>query len=413
MALSLNKPSEGSVNWAQAVNDNWTAIESAVNAGALPSGYVQGMGLEYVSASTTRVKAGIARAVGNAADVSLTDDFVVDLSVNGAGGIDRKVLTAQGQWTNGQATLAMTADVTTVTELAPRSLGASITTSNGSATVTGAGFLSKVAVDDLIGNTSSGWRRVSSIESDSSLTVATNFGAGATATGAVIEGATVWPQASTPNVGDKRRIDEITAAGTQVTVSGGNWVSTSGGSNRAVWVGVEVSTQWLAAWVTSGADPVLSTQRTTPYVGGSGRRVGWVRNNSNGDIVEFTQDGAYQHKRYTWQNGDYNEVLNAGSDTNWHSFAVSSHVPPTSVQPIITAYFNNSNAASHFYLRPRGIGSTTVTRAAIYIGYVSSVFTVGCAPSAVRCDQAQWLQYAHLNANGVLYVDVFGWEEDL
>lgn len=34
MTISLTKPSEGSVGWAAAINQNWTDIENAVNAGS-------------------------------------------------------------------------------------------------------------------------------------------------------------------------------------------------------------------------------------------------------------------------------------------------------------------------------------------------------------------------------------------
>lgn len=41
MTLSLSKPNEGSVGWAAAINQNWTDIENAVNAGAsAPAGSI-------------------------------------------------------------------------------------------------------------------------------------------------------------------------------------------------------------------------------------------------------------------------------------------------------------------------------------------------------------------------------------
>jgi hypothetical protein len=370
-----------------------------------PDGYIKGLGLKYASATTITVKKGKARDYLNLANLSLTADVTVDISANGALGKDRKVLTGTAV-DDGAGNLTGTGSAW-LTELAPnntpRALTGTLTIAGSSTTVTGSGtlFLSEVSIGDLIGNATDGYRRVTAIASNTSLTVVAVITI-TSSTAKCIEQAVIINGAL---------VNSITS-NTAMVASVNTGIGAGG---TTIHVGVEAAASWYAVWLcagVSGTTVILSTQRTQPF-GLSGynsycRRIGWIRNGNGGDITAFTQRGStsYRYMRYEVTAGNA-RLANGFDGVDDH--ACNAFIPPTSTEFMGHAIVTGGSAAGVFGVYPRGEGST-----ATYFYMNSSGGTSFTSSHAlIPTDAAQYVTTSVTDTNVTTYLECDGFFDDL
>lgn len=421
MTLTLSKPSEGDVGWSAAVNQNWTDIEDSINQGTgYPKGYVDGLRLRYSSATAIVVEAGSCRDKDNAGNLTLASEATVSVASTGALGLDTKTLTATVSTTSG--TSNATASSSILSEIGTRVLTGTISSSGTTVTGTGSStrFLSEVAVGDLIGTaTTYGFARVTAIASDTSLTIAAALPGGnapASTAASVVENAVLRFELTAPV---NKRINTLSAAGTAI-VADSTFSATESG--KVLKVSAEVASCWFAVWVAeggSGATTLLSTQRTSAYLPSGydtrSRRIGWVRNLSTGDFMEFQQTalGRVRHTSFEVSYGGYARVLANGNATSWTDVDCSGVVPPTSLLAEANLWLYNTSNGPVLSVRPRGVGSSSTNRPRMT--YQSTYG--GSSTNTVRAplDGAQVMQYALTvsDMNTPAFIDLSGYEEQL
>ena len=112
----------------------------------------------------------------------------------------------------------------------------------------------------------------------------------------------------------------------------------------------------------SGVAGIASTNQTTPTLPAGYqyfRRVGAVRNYSNSDILDFSQEGNSNNRRMVY-NADVNglRVLTNGSATTPTAVSLSAFMPVTSTAPILAFNYEADDKDNFATLRPTGSGHT-------------------------------------------------------
>lgn len=421
MAIALTKPSVGSVGWGGSVNQNFSDIESSLG---VAKRFVSGLIARQASATTVVVTAGTCRDTDDTQDLTLAADSTVDIaSANAALGLERRQLAGTFSTTSGNA-FASGSGTATQTDFAPnatpRSISGTIHTNGSPATaVTGIGtkFLTEVAVGDLVGAAAPGYSRVTAIASDTALTIgqSANFGsAGTPTTPKVIENVTVEVN------GEKKKVLFIGADNGFIATT--NFSSTASG--LTAYTGVEVADCWYAIWVLKGASGTtvaLSTQRTRPFASISNydqkwRRVGWMRNDSSGNLLEFYGHCNGSRKLFTWRGGAYGSgtrVLAGGGATTPTAIDCSAVIPPTAF--MASVYFGSGGfftANNGYFVYPRNMGSGTGNHAILLTAGSNGRNNL---KADIPVDGAQHLLYYLALADGAnpAYADIDGYWEDL
>ena len=388
---------------------------------ALPKWFIEGLGLEYVSATTINILAGSCRDKANAANMTLaatvTPDITATASFAGAGthGLDEPSLAATAT-THGTATLEPSADIFAETALTStvRSATGTISTVGTACTGVGTSFLTEISVNDVIRSATKGASRVTAIASNTACTLVAALPGGDCTTEAatIYENMVLWPD--TAQSGDKKRVNTITHAGTSVVLAS---AVTSNGAGRPMKIGSEIASCWYAVWLcTDGTDTigVLSTQRTTPYLSGvtAKRRVGWTRNHTSGDIAAGSMNGS--GKSRTWM---YNtvvqgsQVLTAGSATSATSVDCSTSVPPTSVRASVRLTVNTGQYWLFFL--ERNLPATTDSSSGLFGGGTSGGGANGITGVIAALDKAQCGLYYNSAASKSSMIDVVAFTDDL
>jgi hypothetical protein len=317
--------------------------------GGLPTRYVEGLLVEYATVNTMTVTAGSCRNNADAADIVLGSKTTANITtghsaVDGLAqlnGLDEKGLDnlTSGAITCSQSTTTITATGDITPHLRTRAITGTISSSTTTVTGVGTSFMAEVAIDDLIGtSTTYGWSRITDIDSDTSLTIASAFPGGdapVSTAATVIYNATIQP-----NNAVKNKITTISASGTSISVP----TSTSHSASSPLTIGVTPSEDgnyvWVAVWVIdNGSTPglLLSTQHDAPLAPPSGydsyRRVGWTQFGSPDDGTKVFVDVYYQDGgifRYVTVSpsggvellncGDYTSVFNIAFDVPFRGF---------------------------------------------------------------------------------------------
>ena len=293
--------------------------------------------------------------------------------------------------------------------------GGTISTSGSSTTITGSGtrFRDDVAVNDLIG-LSPNLTRITSINSDSSLTVsqAVTIAAGSTAT--VVE----QPTFTTAVDNSANRVDQIQS--NTVLLSTGSATHAMG---RNFTVGTNVGSVWLYLHLvsgTAGASLLASTQRTTLLNPGAGyttykRRIGTVRTASGTallfafqkEVSPFVRDTFYEEAAAANGTG----ALSGGGATSFTNVSTNTVCPPSARQAYVTMTFSAPTAQVNGYLREAGLGSATTTR-----NLEASAANGGSSATEaiVDLDRSQNFEYVLSAAGGSKFgVNVRGYRETL
>lgn len=147
----------------------------------------------------------------------------------------------------------------------------------------------------------------------------------------------------------------LTAA---ITASGANGLDT----------GSEAASTWYAVYVisgTSGVASLLSLSATAPTLP-SGytlfRRVGWVRNNASSNFVAFSQHGTGKDRTVFYDVDNTGlTALSGGTATAFTTVALSSFVPPTSRNVILSIGYDGAGAGDFLSLRPNGSAMAKAT----------------------------------------------------
>lgn len=197
-----------------------------------------------------------------------------------------------------------------------------------------------------------------------------------------------------------------------ITVSGAGGLDT----------GVEASDTWYAVFViadTSGVnavDALLSLNPVAPTLPAGYDiffRLGWVRNDSSSDFLEFLQTNGERNRHHLWVNENLStlNVLTGGSALAFATVDLSSFVPVTARRVMMTYEFDPNVAGGDFALRVPG---ATTTRAQSYF----SVFTQNSAavrePSKeVWSDASQDIEYEVNSGASSLDLWVNGYTDEL
>lgn len=389
----------------------------------LPTRFVSGLAITYASSSTITVASGKARDKADGANMSLSSQVTVSTATaNAALGYERKALTGTHTFNFGAGTVSGNGSAY-LTEFGGRALTG--TFSNTGALVTGTltRFLSEVAVNDLIGvaNTTNCLWRVVSIESNTSLTLATYPSAfGKTdfsgTTGVVVEQPVIESAAGKAHgVGfitsnTALTMNYATGSATETNVAGY-------ASSKALLDSTFYTCLWRAVWLLSGGSGTtvaLSTQRTTPYLSITGyttsyRRIGWVRVNSSGNLVSWSTNLTRGYTRYTSGSA---VVIRTNADTpaatSTDSFTCEAAAPPTAKCLQATLASNSPNTATDVAGAFRGTFNTQITVKGL------STSTSNGVCGWVDCDGAQGVSlYATAATGDGTGFTVTGWEEEL
>lgn len=363
----------------------------------LPTRHVSGLVIRYASATTITVSAGKARDKADGANMTLAAQVTVDkASANAALGYERKTLTGTHTLNFGTGVVTGTGSAY-LTEFGTRALSVG-TVTNAATTLTGTStkFLSEVAVNDLIGNTTSGYFRVASVESDTSLTLEGYPSAfGPPCTGVDFSGAIV-------NVIEQPVIESAAgkAAGlvhlytnTNILLRFATGSATETGvaayaSSKSVMDSSSYTCLWRAVWLLSGGSGTtvaLSTQRTTPYLSITGyttsyRRIGWVRVDSSGNLLYVKAEDAGPTRFVAVTN---TLVVTNAASTNTDTVAQANTVaPPTTTMLQATLQSEAPNSVQSVYAGAAGSGAD------LYVAAPSTslgAFNTGM----LNCDGAQ------------------------
>lgn len=354
----------------------------------LPTRHVSGLVIRYASATTITVSAGKARDKADGANMTLAAQVTVDkASANAALGYERKTLTGTATWTLASATVTGSGTAF-LTEFGTRALAVGTIGTGGAATTTITGsstkFLSEVAVDDLIGNATVGYSRVTAIASDTSLTVTSNLTISNGSSGLVIE------QPLIESAGGKRHPLNAIASNTSLTISNVA-LSTETGVACYATAGVRSPAEagWRAVWLASGGSGTtvfLSTQRTTPYGSITGyttsyRRIGWVRLDSSGNLVYQASEDAGPTRFVAVASTLI--ITNADSTSTAVDVSAAAVAPPTTTMLYATLQSEAPNTVRSVAVGARGGGGGDLLVAA-------PSTSLGCFNTGVlNCDRAQ------------------------
>jgi len=337
-------------------------------------GSVNGLRLDYASASTCTLSAGSARDSGDTDTITLAAAVTLDVTSTGALGLDVAILTGTGAGAGG-TTLTGTAGTTFLTAFGTRANG-TITTVGTAISAASANLLETLEIDDLIGNAANGYARVISVETAATATLNSALPGGDITTTAVnvVENPTVAAN------GENQRVDVITSD-TDLDATGA-WTTFSG---SVITAGVEPATPagartWFACHLvkgSSGASAVLSTQRTTLLNAPTGytdssRLVAYIRDGDTGDFLYQYTSGEGRSKRVAYEMAladsdlDSRLLSTASPSTSWAEVLADHVAPPgcRSAEVNILQQIDSSSTIGMFFLRGRNHGVATVSRSA-------------------------------------------------
>jgi hypothetical protein len=314
---------------------------------------------------------------------------------------------------------------TFTTSFGTRTLSGTSAVAAGTALVgTGTQYLSEVAVNDLVGNATGGWARVTAITSDTALTLSQSLTLSSTCT--VIEQPTISLTSDTAVGGVVHAVDKITNDTSLLILT-----ATAGGSlsGKTYFIGrsyaraVVSAGQYFYVWLGtggSGSTAYFSTQRTTPF-GITGyttsiRRIGTVFLDSSGLIVAFIQSslaGNLRHMAYlTAVNTNGSRLLAGGKvSASWTTANANVVAPPTATELMLNLLVEDSYFA---YLRPRTTAYATLSSPAWY-GNTGVAATNTTNWMRMPCDGAQAIQWVNggASAGNGTFIECGGYTEVL
>lgn len=397
---------------------------------ALWTGYLKGFPLTYGSTTTLIVgypgangPTSLCRDKADAAFISVAPGttYTITITTNAAA-LGDDSLTGAGTVAFNNSTTITGTSTTFKTSFVTRTLTGTSAVTAGTALVgTGTKYLSEVAVNDLVGNSTGGWARVTAIASDTALTLSQSMTL--TSTCSCVEQPTITLTSDTAAGGTTHQVDKITSDTSLLTTE-----ATAGGSftGKAYQIGRRYAraavsaSQYLYVWVGSGGSGTtayVSTQRTTPFgitgYNTSVRRVGSVLLDSSGNVVQFSQqDFGGGGKLYTLSIVSASataRILNGVASTSWTAANCNIAVPPTSTLVYLAALLQ-ANVQGGLFFERRGLTApATSTNLRCYSE--ASGFNNGnlFCPT----DGAQALQYVLDSGSNQAYVDVIGYVEVL
>lgn len=421
MTISLTKPAAGSVGWAGAINQNWTDIENYVNARRLPRGYVQGIGLLWAATDQVLVKGGTVRDKDDSIDITLVDTGVTVGGAANPGSCDAKTSAATVTPTASSANATTSASI--LSELGMRTLSTTTFSSSGTSMTVSGDMKGTVAVNDLVGTDSTyGFARVTAVSySGTTITLAAALPGGNAPGGTALK-LIENPTFGAVTAGENKRFNTISAGGTAI-VANSNFGGSPGGS-QALQLGVVVPSCWVAVWVGSGSNgstAFCSTQRSTPFGisslwTSSVRRVGWVRNNSSGQVMRFHQvlGGSEPMVELRPEVSTENSVvLSGGTATSWTEVLCTEIVPPTSrLAHVNLQVASTGGGATQLRVRPRVFGVNTTDFGNTFI-HLNAASDYSNSWGLLGLDDAQALEYKLTTATGSATISVIGYVDRL
>jgi hypothetical protein len=382
---------------------------------ALPPKYMQGLEVFHdlsLDADNVYVEPGNCRDRDDTKDLSLTSRLTLDHTVlhsSGTGlpqsnGMDEVGLDnlLSGAITCSQTSLTVTASASIISSTEGDGLFTPYLPTNivnmstvGTAFTGGQDIIRDVAVADLVGNSSKGWSRVVSVDSDTTLTLAAALpGGNATAEAwSIIHNVTYW--AGTTAL-QGIRPDTLSADGTTLVAPAGFTQTVSGGSPLTLGLNVrypgDAETIPLAVWITENGDGYLSTQHVHPLGIPSSvakRHVGWTWYNGDDGIYQlFYTDGGYIRSA-EWAFGTQLKTLSVtGSFAQVGPFVI----PRTAQSARIHAEITNAHASSDgfMFFRKRGQGQGSGSLAFRHRSAIEAL-TTQTVPLEVQIDEAGYI----------------------
>lgn len=394
----------------------WKEIVTVGN--KLPTGYVNGLGLSYVSA--TSIKVGSGKCRDGAGTIDLTNVLSTTVANNSQG------IAACDGVSGPTATCGAAASTATInSDLRPtlnfRSGSGTISSSGTTITGVSTSFLTQLAVGDLIGDagpsgaTSAGWGRVASIASDTSLTLS-NALPGSALSGnvyGIVENATFQLGAA-----PCRRVNTLSSNGLTI-VTDGTLNNGSAVTNGATLIGMTTAQTsstvaiWSYVWIGNGASGTtvwISTQRTTPYSAGlsgyttSVRRLGAVCQDKSANVIAFFQDGVSNERRTVFDVGTFGPsnlflIINDTAGHNgWTDVYCGNGVPPTSQRFESIMYLINPTGFWSAYLRTRGSSVSSSTN--LHMDVPSAIAGITGAFD-LHTDAAQYIQHNEFSTQAI------------
>ena len=175
--------------------------------------------------------------------------------------------------------------------------------------------------------------------------------------------------------------------------------------------GVEAADTWYAVHVigsTLGLNPpnvLLSLSATAPTIPTGFdvfRRVGWIRNNSSSDFIDFLQFGNGSWRTYMWANATADRVILSGGNASGSpptAIDGSALVPPTSTLVQASADQGGSPTVS-FFLSLTGPAIATLSRQ-------QSIAAI------IPVDSSQQIFYSNSSPSGSVDVVVRGFYDEI
>lgn len=201
------------------------------------------------------------------------------------------------------------------------------------------------------------------------------------------------------------------------TLSADLSVSGAGGLDT----GVEAIDTWYALYLiadTTGINSpaaLLSISGTSPTLPAGYdvfRRVGWVRNNSAGNIIKFNQGGS-DHDRTIIYDADLSalQILVNGSAITWTAISAATLMPPSSTAFLagVEMAMDNWNEIVQF----RTTGSTISSSAFRATGIRNNNTTFGANGFELFTNNSQQVDYQVTAANDFVTVSVRGYRDNI
>lgn len=185
--------------------------------------------------------------------------------------------------------------------------------------------------------------------------------------------------------------------------------------------GVEAVSTWYAVHIiadTTGTNPVaglfsLSSAAPTLPVGYDVfRRVGWVRNNSAGNIIKFFQGGVDNNRTIIYDSDlSTLQILVNGSAITWTAISAATLMPPTSTAFLAGVYMamDNWNEVVEF----RVTGSTISASSFRATGVRNNNSTFGANGFELFTNNSQQVDYKVSVVNDFATVAVRGYRDNL
>ena len=193
---------------------------------------------------------------------------------------------------------------------------------------------------------------------------------------------------------------------------------TSSGAN-GLDTGAEAADTWYAVHIIDGDVPAVAsllslsaTAPTLPATYTRFRHIGWVRNDSSSNFLEFIMVGPSRERLIEYQNITRVNlrVLNNGSATAMTAVSLSSLVPPTSEKAQMIGLALNTSDDRHWAIAH---GDSTLALADQPIRFAMNKdtggFDTGGTPFAILIDSSQEVVYGVSNANVDLDLFILGY----